>query len=93
MDHATPYPTGDTSAANCGGLCRGHHHLKTTHHLDLTHPAADGSATLTTTWGQRVRIHPKPFLHDPTDHAGHPPATPPPDRGTIHAPPDDDPPF
>ena len=28
-DHANPFPTGPTSEANCGSLCRWHHRLKT----------------------------------------------------------------
>ncbi|MBI1379068.1 MAG: DUF222 domain-containing protein, partial [Frankiales bacterium] len=36
MDHAVPFPDGPSSAANCGGLCRRHHQLKTAHLADLT---------------------------------------------------------
>jgi hypothetical protein len=76
MDHAANFPAGDTSAANCGGLCRSHHQLKTARYADLTDTQADGSATWTTAWGQRLRIRPRPFLHDPVDH---PSVAPPPD--------------
>jgi hypothetical protein len=94
MDHATPYPQGGTSAANCGGLCRHHHQLKTAGHTDIEASKADGSATWTTHWGQRVRIEPRPFLHDPRDHPPDPPPTapPPPPQGTPD-PTVDDPPF
>jgi hypothetical protein len=86
MDHARPYPNGETSAANCGGLCRAHHQLKTDRKADLVDSAADGSATWVTGWGQRIRITPRPFLHDPGDHSA-----PRPDPAA--APPADDPPL
>ena len=68
MDHVIPFPDGQTSAANCGGLCRTHHRAKTEHRAHLTDTAPDGSATWTTAWGQTTRISPRPYLHDPIDH-------------------------
>jgi hypothetical protein len=68
MDHAVPFPDGGTSATNCGGLCRKHHQLKTEGRADVRDSEADGSATWVTAWGQRIRIDPRPFLHDPVDH-------------------------
>ncbi len=67
MDHAVPFPEGGTSAANCGGLCVHHHQLKTAGLADIEESAADGSAVWVTGFGQRVRIEPRPFLHDPLD--------------------------
>ncbi len=78
MDHAIPFPDGNTSATNCGGLCVNHHQHKTARLADLHDTAADGSGTWTTAWGQRITIRPRPFLHDPADH---PPARGPEPRG------------
>jgi hypothetical protein len=80
MDHATPFPEGDTSAGNCGGLCRHHHQLKTARCTDIEDSRPDGSGTWTTRWGQTVRIPPRPFLHDPQDHP--PPSDADPSRRT-----------
>jgi hypothetical protein len=89
MDHASPYPQGPSSAANCGGLCRAHHQLKTSGLAHVESSAADGSGIWATRWGQRVTIAPRPFLHDPADHAhdADPPAAAEPRR------PDDPSPF
>jgi len=67
MDHAIPFPDGDTSAANCGGLCVNHHQQKTARLADLTDTDNDGSGIWITAWGQRITIPPRPFLHDPAD--------------------------
>lgn len=88
MDHAVPFPAGPTSAANCGGLCRRHHQLKTERLADVKDSRADGSATWVTAWGQSVRIPPRPFLHDPSD-----PAPAPPVLGERSGAPPDEPPF
>jgi hypothetical protein len=69
MDHAIPFPQGESSAANTGGLCRTHHQHKTAGQVDVEDSEADGSATWTTGWGQRISIPPRPFLHDPSDWA------------------------
>jgi hypothetical protein len=74
VDHATPYPAGATSSANLGALSTTHHQLKTAGHLDLVASAADGSAVLTTAWGQRIVIPPRPYLREPDP----PPEAPPP---------------
>ncbi len=74
MDHALPFPEGETSAGNCGGCCNRHHPLKTAGYLDIENSKADGSATFLTRWGQRISIPPRPFLHDAADWA--PPRTP-----------------
>ncbi len=86
MDHATAFPDGPTSAANCGSLCVRHHQLKTAGHLHLTGSDTDGSATLTTRWGQRVEIPPRAFLHDPQDLTDDPPAATGTGSGPEHAP-------
>ena len=80
MDHAIPFPDGETSAENTGGLCRTHHQMKTERLADVIDSRADGSATWLTGWGQRITIPPRPFLHDPTDRstASPPPTEPPP---------------
>lgn len=87
-DHAVPAPEGPTSSGNLGALSTTHHQLKTAGYFDLVDSEADGSAVMTTLWGQRIVIPPRPFLDDPDDA---PPApTPPP---TSAAPVDDTPPF
>ncbi len=88
MDHALPFPDGETSAGNCGGCCNRHHPLKTAGYLDIHDSKADGSATFLTAWGQRISIPPRPFLHDPADHP--PAAEPPPDA--VDGPPSPAPP-
>jgi hypothetical protein len=77
-DHAEPFPDGDTSAANLGALDTTHHQLKTNGYLDITDSAADGSAILTTLWGQRIHIPPPDFLRepDPSDWSPDPPPPP-----------------
>ena len=85
MDHAVPFPDGDTSAANCGGLCVHHHQLKTARLADLEDSASDGSAVWVTGFGQRIRIEPRPFLHDPADVAAM--DGPPPDPRDLPDPP------
>ena len=48
LDHTTPWPDGDTTAANLGPLCRVHHNLKTHHghHLDnLTTSTSTSTST------------------------------------------------
>ncbi|MFN8147899.1 MAG: DUF222 domain-containing protein [Candidatus Nanopelagicales bacterium] len=67
MDHAVPFPEGGTSAPNCGGLCVHHHQLKTAGLAHIEESAPDGSAVWVTGFGQRIRIEPRPFLHDPLD--------------------------
>ncbi len=81
MDHPEPYPHGPSSSANAGGLCRKHHQLKTQRYAHLLNSAADGSVTWLTSWGQRIHIPPRPFLHDPADEA-------PPPTGTTSPPPE-----
>jgi hypothetical protein len=95
MDHAIRFPDGTTSTTNCGGLCTKHHQVKTARLADLTGTAADGSATWLTTWGQRIEVPPRPFLHDPADHASPPDASPadpsPPDPSPPNPPPSERP--
>jgi hypothetical protein len=83
-DHAVPFPEGETSAANLGALDTTHHQLKTSGYLSLEDSAADGSAILSTLWGQRIVIPPPGFLREPDPSDWRP--TPP-------EPPDDPPPF
>ncbi|HET7901763.1 MAG TPA: hypothetical protein VFL59_11300, partial [Candidatus Nanopelagicales bacterium] len=66
---------------------------KTAGLVDIEDSAADGSATWTTGWGQRITIAPRPFLHDPADRPPpdalppRPPAEPPPgDRAEVQPP-------
>ncbi len=96
MDHAIPFPEGETSAGNCGGCCNRHHPLKTAGYLDIYDSNTDGSATLLTAWGQQITIPPRPFLHDPADHHGGG-ASPPDTAVNDESPPGpdqpDDPPF
>jgi hypothetical protein len=84
-DHALPFPEGETTAANLGALDTTHHQLKTHGYLDLHDSAADGSAILSTLWGQRIHIPPPDFLREPDPSDWRP--DPPP------APADDPPPF
>jgi hypothetical protein len=80
-DHAEAFPEGETSAANLGALDTTHHQLKTNGYLDIENSAADGSAILSTLWGQRIHIPPPDFLRepDPSDWRPEPPPTPPED--------------
>ena len=99
MDHAIPYPEGSTSAANCKAWCTTCHQLKTERRLRVTDNQPDGSATLTTAWGQKFTIPPRPFLHDPADepptdqaptdtgNRTDPPGETPPPEGGSHDPP------
>ena len=84
MDHATPYPTGPSTAANCGTLCTTCHQLKTAGHTHITDSTADGSATWHTRWGQTITIPPRPVLPGRGD--------PDPPDVTPDAPPLEDPP-
>ncbi len=93
MDHVTPFPEGGSDTANAGGLCVGHHQLKTAGHLCIAASAADGSCDWITSWGQRVHIPARPYLHDPVDGV---PDGPDLDAGVPadpDPPPDDPPPF
>jgi hypothetical protein len=84
-DHAEAFPDGETSSANLGALDTTHHQLKTNGYLDLHDSAADGSAILTTLWGQRIHIPPPDFLREPDPSTWRPDPPPPP--------PDEPPPF
>jgi hypothetical protein len=84
-DHAEAFPDGDTSAANLGALDTTHHQLKTNGYLGIENSAADGSAILTTLWGQRIHIPAPDFLREPDPSTWRP--DPPP------TPPEDPPPF
>jgi hypothetical protein len=84
-DHAEAFPEGETSAANLGALDTTHHQLKTNGYLDIQNSAADGSAILTTLWGQRIHIPPPDFLREPDPSTWRPEPPPPP--------PEDPPPF
>lgn len=87
-DHAVPAPEGPTSSANLGALSTTHHQLKTAGYLDVADSRSDGSAILTTAWGQRIVIPPRAFLDDPEPAPGSPGAPPAPNER-----PDDPPPF
>jgi hypothetical protein len=80
-----PVPRRRDLAANLGALDTTHHQLKTHGYLDIEDSAADGSAILTTLWGQRIVIPPPDFLREP-DPSDWRPEPPPP-------PPEDPPPF
>jgi hypothetical protein len=84
-DHAEAFPDGETSSANLGALDTTHHQLKTNGYLDIENSAPDGSAILSTLWGQRIHIPPPDFLREP-DPSTWRPEPPPPT-------PDDPPPF
>jgi hypothetical protein len=64
-DHALPFPDGETTSANLGALDTTHHQLKTNGYLGIESSAADGSAILTTLWGQRIHIPAPDFLREP----------------------------
>lgn len=89
-DHAVPAPEGATSSENLGALSTTHHQLKTAGYFDIADSRADGSAVMTTLWGQRIVIPPRAFLDDPEPDAAHPVPTPP--RAPV-APHDGTPPF
>jgi hypothetical protein len=85
LDHAKPWPAGQTSPTNLAGLCRRHHRLKQqrrwTYHL-----APDGTATWTSPTGNKRITQPDfaalPPQPQPNPTTGHRPAlvdsTPPP---------------
>lgn len=85
-DHAVEWPEGPTSSGNLGGLSLTHHQLKTAGYFDIADSQPDGSATITTLWGQRIVVPPRAFLHEP-DGPGWRPSPPTTD------PADDIPPF
>jgi hypothetical protein len=61
LDHAVPWPAGETSAANLTGYCTGHHRGKHQapgwHH----HLAPDGTLTVTTPTGLTATTAPPPY--------------------------------
>jgi hypothetical protein len=73
LDHAVEFPDGPSSAANTGGVCATDHQLKTARLVDIVGSAADGSCTWVTALGQRVRVAPRPYLHDGTGPPEQPP--------------------
>jgi hypothetical protein len=93
LDHAEPFPTGSSSAQNCGALSRRCHQLKTEGLADIADSRADGSATWVTAWGQRLAIPPRPVLPgrpDPDLPSPDAPSRPPSARRTESP---GDPPF
>jgi len=64
MDHAVPFPAGESSTGNCGLLCLDCHQRKTRGLLRIVESAPDGSATFVTHWGQAFRVRPRPYLPD-----------------------------
>jgi hypothetical protein len=64
MDHAVPFPAGESSTGNCGLLCLDCHQRKTRGLLRIVESAPDGSATFVTHWGQAFRVGPRPYLPD-----------------------------
>jgi hypothetical protein len=84
MDHAEEFPDGESSAANCGALCRTCHQLKTAGFADITGSRPDGSCDWTTAWGQTIHVPPRSVLPVDPDP---PPTDPKPPT------PDDPPPF
>ena len=81
MDHADPFPEGDSSTGNTGGICIPDHQLKTAGLANIGNSHPDGSCDWITAWGQHTHIPARPFLHDPADI---PDPDPPPE---IHEPP------
>ena len=79
LDHATPFPRGDTSSANLGALCRGEHTLKTLGVIDILDSRPDGSATWISPLGRRYQIPPRCVLDDPAPPLD-PEPPPPPDE-------------
>jgi hypothetical protein len=61
LDHTTPWPAGDTSAANLTGYCTGHHRGK--HQAPGWHHtlAPDGTLTVTTPTGLTATTTPPPY--------------------------------
>ncbi|WP_244274317.1 HNH endonuclease signature motif containing protein [Geodermatophilus obscurus] len=61
LDHTTPWPTGQTNAANLTGYCTGHHRGKHQapgwHH----HMTPDGTLTVTTPTGLTATTTPPPY--------------------------------
>jgi hypothetical protein len=75
MDHAVRFPDGPSDPANTGGISKRCHQIKTAGLIDLVDGRPDGSVTLVTTLGQRIRIPPRPFM------GWQPPDLPPPRPG------------
>jgi hypothetical protein len=65
LDHTTPWPSGDTSAANLACLCRHHHRLKHSPGWGLS-ASSDGTLTWTTPTGHTFTSQPWRY-HDPPD--------------------------
>ena len=90
LEHATPWPDGPSSTANCGAACRTCHQLKTAGHAAITDSRTDGSCTWTTAWGQTIHVPPRPVLPATGDPDPPPPLEPP---SLLEPPLDDEPPF
>ena len=61
LDHVTPYPDGETSAANLAGFCTAHHRGKHRAPGWRHELAADGTLTVTTPTGLTADTTPPPF--------------------------------
>jgi hypothetical protein len=80
MDHAHAFPSGPSTAANCGAICATCHQLKTTAFTDITDSHANGSCTWITAWGQSIHIPPRSVLPIEPDPPPVEPAPPTPDE-------------
>jgi hypothetical protein len=78
MDHALKFPLGPSTPANTGGISPRCHQIKTAGFFDLVDGHPDGSVTLVTMLGQRIRIPPRPFMgwHPPPPHDTQPDTPP-----------------
>lgn len=71
LDHATPWPAGDTCPSNLSGLCRHHHRLKhTASWTHVLHP--DGRTEWVSPGGVCVETFPAMWVH--TEEEASPPA-------------------
>ncbi|MFL6182404.1 MAG: hypothetical protein ACJ73J_08850 [Actinomycetes bacterium] len=68
LDHTTPWPEGDTSAANLACLCRHHHRLKHSPGWQLT-SSSNGTLTWTTPTGHTFATRPWQYHDPPDEHA------------------------
>jgi len=80
MDHVHEFPSGPSSAWNCGAVCTTCHQMKTTGFTDITDSHADGSCTWITAWGQSIQVPPRSVLPIEPDPPPVEPAPPTPEE-------------
>jgi hypothetical protein len=64
IDHATPWPLGESTGTNLAPLDRRHHRYKHATNAEVT-TAEDGTTTLKTRWGLTYTATPEPLDEPP----------------------------